>query len=201
MARVGDMKSILFLALFLSITAHAELYKWVDASGMVNYSDSPPPASVKKVASKNYAAENHGLVLPFELAKAASDNPVTLYVSENCVPCSDGRTFLKENGIPFSEKTIVTNEDIDKLKQVGGNTQLPLFIVGSIQLHGFEANQWRTNLTQAGYPEKNLLPKEYLYPAPQPAAPVTANKEPERKNKIKPSVPTTTNRDPNGFQF
>lgn len=33
--------------LFLSVSAHSALHKWVDANGEVQYSDGPPPANVK----------------------------------------------------------------------------------------------------------------------------------------------------------
>jgi uncharacterized protein YbaP (TraB family) len=38
----------LLALLALATAAHAETYKWVDEKGVVNYSNSPPPASAKK---------------------------------------------------------------------------------------------------------------------------------------------------------
>ncbi len=35
------------LALCLALPAAAQMYKWVDASGKVHYSDKPPPSNVK----------------------------------------------------------------------------------------------------------------------------------------------------------
>jgi hypothetical protein len=38
----------LFALVFLTAaTAHAETYKWVDQNGVVNYSNTPPPAAAK----------------------------------------------------------------------------------------------------------------------------------------------------------
>ncbi|MBV8656808.1 MAG: DUF4124 domain-containing protein [Burkholderiales bacterium] len=37
----------LFLALLLSLSTHADIYKWVDENGKVQYSDKPPPALTK----------------------------------------------------------------------------------------------------------------------------------------------------------
>ena len=41
------MWRILALSLLLAATAHAETYKWIDEHGVVNYSNTPPPAAVK----------------------------------------------------------------------------------------------------------------------------------------------------------
>ncbi|QLI82941.1 DUF4124 domain-containing protein [Chitinibacter fontanus] len=52
---------LLIAAACLTLTAHAEVFKWVDASGRVVYSDQPPPAGVakaKKVNVKDTAVTN-----------------------------------------------------------------------------------------------------------------------------------------------
>jgi hypothetical protein len=41
-------RAVLFaLAVVLTSTASAEMYRWVDAQGQVHYSDTPPPAGAK----------------------------------------------------------------------------------------------------------------------------------------------------------
>lgn len=42
----------LFL-LLLAVPLHAQLYKWVDANGKLQYSDKPPPAGAKSESVKN----------------------------------------------------------------------------------------------------------------------------------------------------
>jgi hypothetical protein len=42
------MRLLAFLCLLaIAITADAEVYRWVDAKGTVNYSNEPPPSGVK----------------------------------------------------------------------------------------------------------------------------------------------------------
>ena len=41
------MRSFLALALLLAPAVQAETYKWVDERGVVNYSNTPPPAAAK----------------------------------------------------------------------------------------------------------------------------------------------------------
>ena len=87
-----------------------------------------------------------------------------------------------------------------KLKKISADNQLPVLTIGSgITLKGFNSGDWRSNLSQAGYPETNMLPADYRYPAPQPAAPPPP--KPVKSNEAAPPQPEKPARDPNGFQF
>lgn len=192
------------IMLMISISVQAQVYKWVDADGKVTYSDTPPPKTAVKVEAKSFSSsDDSNATLPFELAQAAKNMPVTLYSSVKCQACDDGRNFLKQNGIPFSEKTITTNSDLENLNKVSGGSQLPFLLIGKIKLVGYSWGEWRNNLTLAGYPESNILPTDYQYSAPQPAAPVIipqkATDAAQPNQTPNPAEPSA--RDPNGFQF
>ncbi|MES2047776.1 MAG: glutaredoxin family protein [Pseudomonadota bacterium] len=167
------LTSLAMLCLF-SGSASAQLYKWVGADGKVTYSDVPPPPGAKQLSTKASSGESGGVPLPEDLAAAVSKNPVTLYTGATCVPCNEGRTLLKQMGIPFSEKTVSSNDDIDKLKKVSGELQLPLLVISNSKFRGFNDAEWRVALSSAGYPETNKLPKNYRYPAAEPASPPPA---------------------------
>lgn len=167
------LTSLAMLCLY-SGSASAQLYKWVGADGKVTYSDTPPPTGAKQLNTKASSGESSGVPLPEDLAAAVSKNPVTLYTGATCAPCNEGRTLLKQLGIPFSEKTVNSNEDIDKLKKVSGELQLPLMVISNSKFRGFNDAEWRVALSSAGYPETNKLPKNYRYPAAEPAAPAPA---------------------------
>lgn len=161
--------------LLLSLNAHAQLYKWVGQDGKVTYSDTPPPASVKKVEEKAISSAGPATSsLPFELASAVKANPVTLYTTSKCSGCDSGRALLNARGIPYTEKTVNSNEDIARLQQVGGDKQLPFLTVGRNKQSGFEADAWNTMLSGAAYPEASQLPASYRNPPPQAAAPKKA---------------------------
>lgn len=177
-ARTMKLASFLFFTmLFATPYAHAQMYKWVGANGKIVYSDTPPPANAKKLASKSMETSSSlpNVKLPPELQAAVSKNPVVFYSTGNCSACNEARTMLKQNGIPFTEKTIKTNEDIEKLKQISGDSTLPLIFVNRSKFLGFNEDEWRTALTAGGYPETNILPKEYRYPEPQSISPPPAN--------------------------
>ena len=186
--------------LLVACAAQAQVYKWVDANGKVTYSDLPPPKTAVKVETRSFA-DNDGpaVALPFELAQAVKNMPVVLYTGSPCTPCDDGRSFLRQNGIPFSERTVTTNRDMEKLNKLSGGTQLPILAIGKTRLKGYSFSDWRSNLSQAGYPASNMLPADYPFPAAQPLAPAPA------KTSAAPQSPTQPTdlpaRDPNGFQF
>jgi glutaredoxin len=202
--KVNTMASRLLFSLILfmmCVTVQAQVYKWVDAKGNVTYSDVPPPKAAVKVETKSFSSnDDSGAALPFELAQAVKNMPVTLYSTSPCSPCDDARSFLKQNGIPFAEKTVTSNADFEKLNKVSGGTQLPVLTVGKIKKTGFNFVDWRSNLTQAGYPESNLLPADYRFASPQPAAPIVA--APTNPNTTQtPSPSQQPANDPNGFKF
>lgn len=190
-------------ALLTSIqTVQAQMHKWVDANGKVVYSDTPPPANAKKLGTKalDNAANISNVKLPNELAAAVAKNPVTFYSAPNCGACNEARNMLKQNGIPFIEKTVKSSEDVDKLKQVSGDTQLPFMLISRTKFSGFEAVEWRTALSSAGYPESSVLPKDYRYPEAEPAAPATTTTEKQVDGTPK-EVPRPKSTSPTGIRF
>lgn len=164
--------------LLAGAAASAQVYKWVDAKGVTHYSDTPPAS--KQAEVKAYGGKAATLVpLPYELARAARTAPVTLYTIDKCKACDDGRALLKARGIPFSEKTVTTVADRDKLKEAGSDGRLPLLLVGRSKLLGFQADAWNSALTNAAYPARSMLPSRYRQPDAVAAAPVAAGPSPE----------------------
>lgn len=72
------------LLLVLAATAQAQVYKWVDASGRVVFTDTPPPSNVKSQAMK---------------IKPGSSAPVADKTQESAKPAdaTQGKTPLTEN--------------------------------------------------------------------------------------------------------
>jgi glutaredoxin len=194
--------------LFVITSAHAQLYKWVAPDGSVSYSDTPPPSTVAKVERKSYSNGPSLSDLPYEVAQAARNSPVTFYSMPKCSGCDQGRKLLTERGIPFSEKTVNTNEDVERVQKVSGGSQMPVLLVGRSKQVGFDSSQWTSALTAAGYPTSNTLPKSYTNPPPEAAAPPakTADAAAPKKaaenqqNGIVQPPPPAGNAPP-GFQF
>lgn len=194
-------------SVFAMGSAQAQLYKWVGADGKVTYSDVPPPPSVKQVQTRSLDSGEPASNLPPELAAAAAKNPVTLYTSPDCSPCNEGRAFLKGSGIPFKEKTVKSDDDVKKLKQVSGDNQLPVLVINTSKFRGLDTTEWRTALSNAGYPETDKLPKDYKYSAAEAAAPAPAATPKDASNngngnKARQNSPPPANSNNNsGFRF
>jgi glutaredoxin len=164
----------LLAASFYSPLSHAQqVYRIVGPDGKVTFSDQPPPAASN--AKVNAAAPGAGGAsastgLPFELRQVAAKFPVTLYTGEGCGPCDAARNMLTSRGIPFSERTVVTKEDIQALQRLSGDSSVPFGTIGGQQLKGFSDSEWTQFLTAAGYPANSVLPASYRVLTP-PGAP------------------------------
>jgi glutaredoxin len=149
--------------LSLSFTAIGQ-YKVVGPDGKITYTDQPPTDGKSKVQSirAGSSADQSEVVLPFATAQAARNFPVVLYSQEGCGPCDSGRTLLRARGIPFEEKTVSSQADLDALKALNRDGQLPLITVGREQIAGYEPGRWNSALSSAGYPANAILPNNYV---------------------------------------
>lgn len=202
------------LALLLCMGgASAQMYKWVDANGKTHFTDKPPPASAKPAAIKGSVGGGGSVQLPYALAQAARNYPVTLFTTSSCGGCDQGRNFLKARGIPFTEKTVGSDLDQEKLKEAGGEGSLPMLVVGNAKVTGFQEAGWNSMLNVALYPTTKMLPANYQYPAAVSAAPKPAKadepdreamrlaaEEKERRRKALEAPPKSPTAPP-GFQF
>jgi len=159
-----------------------QIYRIVGADGRVTFSDQPPLQPAARGATVAKSVPLPGAVgtdistLPFEVRQAAGRFPVSLYTAPDCAPCSAGRTMLASRGIPFTEKTVTTRDDIDALRRLAGTSPArPLLTIGGQLLKGYSEAEWTQFLDAAGYPKTSQLPPAYV---PAPATPLVAAQEP-----------------------
>ena len=151
------------------------VYRIVGPDGKVTFSDRPPAdanAQPARIASEAPSAANGAL--PYELRQIANRFPVTLYTGNDCSPCTSARNLLTSRGVPFTERTVSSNEDIAALQRLSGGTGLPFGTIGGQQLAGFSEGEWTQYLDAAGYPKQSALPRNYRQPAPTPLVAVKA---------------------------
>jgi glutaredoxin len=72
--------------------------------------------------------------------------------------CDQARQLLNARGVPFSEKSIVTNEQVQELVRVVGRNALPSIVVGTKIQDGFADTLYEAMLDAAGYPKIGVLP-------------------------------------------
>jgi glutaredoxin len=143
------------------VVAHAQtnVYRWVDQSGKVHFSDTPPPEEAKSVSQKRMGGDYvESAQLPYATQTAMKKNPVTLYVANDCADtCAKARDFLSHRGIPFSERNAQTNPtDTEQLRKLSGALEVPFLVVGENKLRGYDEDGWNAALDGAGYPRERL---------------------------------------------
>lgn len=176
--------ALLALLCALAVNGQAQaqqVHRIVGPDGKVTFSDrAPTQGSATATPSGGTTAgtaSSSNDALSYELRQITSRFPVTLYTGDNCAPCVNARNLLVNRGVPFTERTIGSNEDIDALQRLSGNTGLPFGTIGKQQLHGFSDSEWTQYLDVAGYPKQSKLPGNYRRPAatplttPKPATP------------------------------
>jgi glutaredoxin len=149
------MKRILLGMFMLAATGTlvaAELYRWEDEKGNVEYRDTPPPASAKKVEQLRRSG---GVIegvssLPFNVQQAAKNFPVTLWNSSCGAPCDQAREHLARRGVPHTEKD--PQNDVEAFKKLTGGIDVPVLYVGSNRIKGYFESEWDSALDVAGYP-------------------------------------------------
>lgn len=163
---------ICLVALLASPALRAQ-YKVIEADGRITYTDRPPASATAKVAPiRGTPAAPGGAALPYELRQTAERYPVTLYSGEGCASCDAGRNALRQRGIPFTEKRVVSDADVAAFQRLEGSRELPLLRIGAQQLRGYADLEWSSYLDAAGYPKQSRLPPSYRAPE---AAPLVAS--------------------------
>ena len=135
-----------------------QVYKSVDKNGRVTYSEVPPlPGSGDKLTGDSAASVS----LPYALQQVVSRYPVTLYTTADCGPCINARLMLTQRGVPFTERTVSSNEDLTAYKRLNSDNNFPLATIAAQQLKGYEESEWTKYLDAAGYPKSSNLPRNY----------------------------------------
>ncbi|HEY9097544.1 MAG TPA: glutaredoxin family protein [Thiobacillus sp.] len=175
------MKTGLFVALTCVAMASTpllagQLYQWKDAQGHTVYSDQPPPPSVRNAQQKNFKGNLIETGDSYATQTAREKFPLTLYASACGAPCDQARKLLNDRGAPFSSKDPQASPDAQaELKKITGRLNVPVLVIGSDKIDGFESDQWHAALDRAGYPKSVVTGrKTTTEPAAPPSVPAAA---------------------------
>lgn len=117
-------------------TLKAEIYKWIDADGNVQFSDSAP---------KNQAAKEIKLEINSVSTPKIGNNPnptstskkVVIYTTDWCGYCKKAKKFMRKNRIAFTEYDIEKSARGKREYQRLNGHGVPLIVVGDKTLSGF----------------------------------------------------------------
>ena len=182
-------RALLAAVVFAASLPALAQYRWTDPSGRVNYGDAPP-ADAKNLSRIDGRARVDGVDptggVPFELRKAMSTFPVTLYTALDCGPCESARAWLRRRGVPYQEVVVDTEVDAEELQRRVGTTSVPVMTLGRTPHLGFKEGAWSSALLAAGYPAQVVMPPTYR---PEPPKPILPRENAERPAPANPPAP------------
>ena len=165
----------------------AQLYRWVDEKGNVEWRDTPPPATAKKVEQRKLGINTVSTAdLPFSVQQAMKNFPVTLWITDCGDACTKARAHLARRGVPHDEKD--PRSDFENFKKLSGGSEVPVLFVGNSRLKGYLEGDWDAALDTAGYP-KTALVKPQPKTSPKPPADKEATPEKGAAAPQAPSAP------------
>jgi len=153
------MKRFLLILVAIAFSAAAPLnaatlYKWTDEYGNVTYRDMPPPEGVEyqeKSINGGQATDSNG---GEPAAAAAESAPIVIYTTPTCSACDSVRAHLQKRGVPFEEKNVEGNGELQQeLKAKAGELSVPTILVGSKVMRGYVQTLLDGELDAAGYPK------------------------------------------------
>jgi glutaredoxin len=132
----------------------AQLYRWVDEKGRVEWRDTPPPPDAKSVEQRKVIANTIESSMPYALQQAIRKFPLTLWTTECGEPCAQATAHLARRGVPYTLRD--ARKEPDALQKATGGREVPVLFVGSQQLKGYLESAWDAALDGAGYPQAPL---------------------------------------------
>ncbi len=176
------MKNIMFfvtcLVMAITSASAAQLYRWVDDKGNVEWRDTPPPPAAKKIETRTFkpgaaAAPDQ----PYSVQVAAKNFPVTLWATDCGDACNRAREHLAKRGVPHAIKN--PQADFEGFKKTTGGTEVPFLQVGNSKVRGYQEAAYDDALDYAGYPKTALVPmKPQAVPAVPPPKPAAEGAKP-----------------------
>ncbi len=150
---------------------------WTTDSGSRECSDMPPPPTAKGINEVRGRAGRIEGQDAFAQRQASERFPVTLWSNDCGEPCTSARKLLASRGVPFTERNPSLPALQEEFKRMTkGQMQVPLLIVGTSTLVGYEEGQWNSTLDAAGYlrtpgPARRPAASPPAQPQPAPPAP------------------------------
>lgn len=133
-----------------------------DDKGNRSYAEFCPPGT-KRVNEKEYATSTK-----FEQAEKKKLE-VVLYSVPGCELCTQMREFLTVRQVPFTEKNVNDDADLqNELKKKAGTLKVPTLIVGDKAIVGYNRGAAAAALVEGGYLDASAIETAPEQPATPP---------------------------------
>jgi glutaredoxin len=174
----------------MTVLAQApQVYRYVDPSGRVVYSDRAPPPDIKNVQTKRLGANFVESSEPSIAAQQASERfPATLFTFECGEVCQSAEALLNKRGVPYTIVDVQRDEQgLVRMKALSGEDRAPVLALGDkIIVKGYSEQRWQAALDEAGYPKMQAQRRTVL--GGGQAREVTPSAAPEGGRAVTPQV-------------
>lgn len=142
MERYQILIPLLFVVLMNISTSHAQIYKWINADGEIQFGDKKPLN--KKSENINLKINTYkSVTVDPEILKDTKKNyknkKVSMYSAAWCGICRKAKKYFNNNNIAFIEYDIDNDKAAKKRHKAMGATGVPVIFVGDRRMNGFSA--------------------------------------------------------------
>jgi glutaredoxin len=138
-------------------TTHAEIYRWTDEAGQVHYSDNPPDKlrtskikiHVQSITGPATVTAVDGL--PRTAPARGAKGKIKLYSATWCGYCKRAKAYLAGRGIGYEEMDVETSDQGRREFAALGGHGVPVILVGSQRMDGYDQAELAALLQAAGY--------------------------------------------------
>ena len=146
-------KLLICTSLFMySAIASAEIYRWLDENGRVQFSDQQPLSQQAETLDLPELTTYKGVTVskleddieaPVEEKKKTSRRKrVIIYSAEWCGVCSKAKNYFKKKKIPFKERDIDKSKKARKAFDKLNATGIPVILIGKTRMNGFSVGRF-----------------------------------------------------------
>lgn len=127
--------------LLCSLVVNAGIYKWVDETGKVHFTDSPPDDTKTEEVELRINTYTSVEIKPL-IERLGKKDKVVMYSATWCRMCKKAKNYFRENNVPYIsydvEKSRTGKMDFKLLR----GKSIPIIIVGGKRMNGFNAAEF-----------------------------------------------------------
>jgi len=127
------------------------IYRWVDGSGRVQYSEKPPQGVEAKPVASRINSYSGTPTVTGSASAGATQPEVKMYSTDWCGYCKQARAYFAAN------RTRYTELDVEKVPAARAEYQrmgargVPVILVGEQRMNGYSEERLAAMLKAAGY--------------------------------------------------
>jgi glutaredoxin len=125
------------------------VYKWVDEHGKVHFGDRPPLRN--KAEEISIRIRSYANVVEVVAETGSNDNTVRMLSTTWCGVCKRAKAWLAQKGIRYAEYDVETSPTGKSEYQRLQGRGVPIILVGSQRMNGFDPERLQQVLRTAGY--------------------------------------------------